>query len=405
MNFDETLNYIHSLGNSGRPAGLERITKLLSALGNPQDSFRAVHIAGTNGKGSVSAMLSSVFRESGLKTGLFISPYITDFCERIQIGGVPIAKEDLIRLSSRVKGTGIDVGEFEFITAVGFLHFAENGCDIAVIETGLGGRMDATNTLKNVDVAVITKIGLDHTALLGDTIEKIAEEKCGIVHHFKTVSAPAGDEVKRVIQKHCKNAIFPDLTALKIKKSDLSGSTYIYKGKEYTISLPGIHQIENALVAAETVTAGGYHIEYDILYSALKKTTFPARLEVLQKSPPIVLDGAHNADGAAALAKFMKPYTGKITAIIGMMADKDFEQVCAVTLPLCKNAVAVTVPNLPRALSAEVLCRTAQKYCECSPAESIVAALALAKEKAGENPIFIFGSLYLASAVKIYFDN
>ena len=177
MNYQETLNYIHSLGMFSHRAGLERITAALEILGNPQNQFDAVHIAGTNGKGSVVAFVSSVFRKAGLKTAVFVSPYIVNFRERIQINGEYISEGDLCRLSQRVIETGVSLTEFEFITAVAFLYFAEQKCDIAVIETGLGGRLDATNTLTRKKASVITKIGLDHTLVLGGTIKKIAAEK------------------------------------------------------------------------------------------------------------------------------------------------------------------------------------------------------------------------------------
>lgn len=401
MNYNESVSYIHSLGNFNRPATLERITKLLSALGNPQESFKAIHIAGTNGKGSVSAMLSSVFREAGLKTGLFISPYVIDFRERIQVNGEYIPEQTLAYLSDMVKATRIDVSEFEFITAVGFLYFARMGCDVAVIETGLGGRLDATNTLSKVDVAVITKIGLDHTKLLGDTLESIAEEKCGIIHGFKTVSAPLQHpDVRRVIEKHCKTAVFPDLERLRILFSDINGNSFIYKEREYKTKLAGLHQIHNALTVIETLDTGGYNIPYPVIYKGIEKACFPARIEVISKRPLVILDGAHNPDGAAALAEFMKPYSDRITAIVGVMQDKDYKDLLKITLPHCKNAVALAVPDMPRSLPADELCKAVAEYCSCTAAKDANTALLTAKSLAGENPIFVFGSLYLACALR-----
>jgi dihydrofolate synthase/folylpolyglutamate synthase len=188
MNYNETLDYIHSLGNFSLPPTLDRIKTVLKKLGNPQKRIKAIHIAGTNGKGSVSAMMASVFKEAGYKTGLFISPYIIEFTERIQINGEYIKKESLCEFAQRVKETGIALTEFEFITALAFLYFAEQKIDILICETGLGGRLDATNSLENKIATVITKIGIDHTAILGDTIEKIAAEKCGILRDCSTIS-------------------------------------------------------------------------------------------------------------------------------------------------------------------------------------------------------------------------
>ena len=203
MNYEETLNYIHSLGNFSKPPTLERIKAVLAKLGNPQNNFKAIHIAGTNGKGSVSAMLSKAFILSRYKTALFISPFIIDFCERIQINSEFISRENLCKYAEIIKSTNIELTEFEFITAVAFLYFSEQNCEIGIIETGLGGRLDATNTMDNVIANVITKIGLDHTAILGDTIEKITNEKCGIIKNcpvITTVNQPS--EALSVLEKY-----------------------------------------------------------------------------------------------------------------------------------------------------------------------------------------------------------
>ena len=190
LNYNETLQYIHSLGNFSLPAGLERIKEVLSKLGNPQNSFKSIHIAGTNGKGSVTTMVSSVFMKAGYKTGTFISPFIIDFRERIQINGEYIFQEDLVTYAERIKKTETKLTEFEFVTALAFLYFREKEIDVLVCETGLGGRFDATNTLENLYCTVITKIGLDHTAVLGESIEKITEEKCGILRKCPAVTSP-----------------------------------------------------------------------------------------------------------------------------------------------------------------------------------------------------------------------
>ena len=188
MNYEETLNYIHSLGNFSKPATLERIKSVLQKLGNPQNNFKAIHIAGTNGKGSEAAMLTKTFSLAGYKTGLYISPFIIDFRERIQLNGEFISHNDICKFAEIVKSTNTELTEFEFITAVAFLYFSQQNCDIAIIETGLGGRLDATNTLGNVIANVITKIGLDHTAILGDTIQKITAEKCGIIKNCPVIT-------------------------------------------------------------------------------------------------------------------------------------------------------------------------------------------------------------------------
>lgn len=403
MNYKETIDYIHSLGMFSHPAGLDRIKKVLGALSNPQDKFPAIHIAGTNGKGSVSVMIASILKNAGYKVGLFTSPYIVDFRERITVNGEFISKEDLCRLSETVKATGISVTEFEFITAVGFLYFKEQGCDVVVAETGLGGRLDATNTLSNVLVSVITKIGIDHSSILGDTLEKIAEEKCGIIKNSKTVTVCGQPpEALKVIKNHNPSTVIPEMA--NILSSDIEGNAFIYKGEEYTVSLSGEYQVENALAAIEAINLCGLNVSPNRIKTGLTQAFIPARMEILSKDPLIILDGAHNPDGAQVLSSFMENYSGKITAIIGVMQDKNYGKVLSETLKHCSSAVCVTPSDMPRALSGESLSIEAKKHCQdVTVAESLLDAVALAKAKAEDNPIFIYGSLYLASNIRKLF--
>ncbi len=405
MNYLETLNYIHSLGNFSLPPTLDRIKLALEKLGNPQNNFKAIHIAGTNGKGSVSSMLAKTFETAGYKTALFISPFIIDFRERIQICGEFISETDLAYYAQKVKDTGVNLTEFEFIAATAFLYFSDKKCDIGIIETGLGGRFDATNTVENLLASVITKIGLDHTAILGDTIEKITTEKCGIIKNAPVITSfNQSDKAMSVLEDY--NPIVPDKSALKILKSDISGNTYMYKGVEYTTSLIGEYQIENSLIVIETVKNCGINISDETLKFALANTYFPARLEIISKNPLVILDGAHNPDGASALAEFLKGYKGRATAIIGMMKDKDYETVLAQCLPYIYKAVAVTVENVPRTLPADELSKTANKHTNCVVANDYDQAIKILE---GEDIIFVFGSLYLASSIrekiKNYFKN
>lgn len=401
MNYSQTLEFIHSLGNFSRPAGLCRITAAAEALGNPQDNFCSVHIAGTNGKGSVSAMLANVFKAAGYKTGLFISPYIIDFRERIQINGGFISESDLVKYAERVRKIGIDLSEFEFITAAAFSYFSDKKCDMVIAETGLGGRLDATNIL-NSGITVITKIGMDHSAVLGDTVEKIAAEKCGIIKNSPvTVSSyDQPENALRVIENTANRLLIPDKLQLRVISCDESGSTFIYKNKEYCISLAGKHQIENALTAIETAVNSGFEISYETVAKALKETFFPARAEIICEKPLVLLDGAHNPDGAKALAGILAHYAGKVTAVIGMMRDKDSSAVLAATLPFCKAAVAVTVGNMPRSLEAEELAVKARKYCHCVTADSYRDAIEKSYSLAAGEPVFVFGSLYLAGGIR-----
>lgn len=396
MNYLETLNFIHSLGNFSKVASLERIKEVLNKLKNPQNSFKAIHIAGTNGKGSVSSMIANVFTVAGYKTALFISPYIINFRERIQVNGEYISEEDLVIFSQKVIDTKVELTEFEFITAVAFLYFEYMGCEVGIIETGLGGRLDATNTLENKAVSVITKIGLDHTKILGDTIEKITKEKCGIIKKCPTVTSYNQPiEALNILKQY--GSIFPEKENLKILNCDLTGNTYIYKGKEYKTKLIGEHQIENATIAIEAIENSGFDIPYNIIYKGIAQTFFPARLEVMSQKPLVVLDGAHNPDGANSLAEILKKYKGKATAIVGMMKDKDCDEVLNRLLPLCKNAVAVEVSGMPRSLTKDELFQMASSYCPCQMAANYKEAIELV---AKEEVIFVFGSLYLASGIR-----
>lgn len=386
------VDYINSLGKFTLESSLERITDVLCLLGNPQDTFKSVHIAGTNGKGSVCAMVSEALKSSGKRVGTFISPHIVKFNERIKVGDTEIPDTDLNRLSKKIKDTGVELNKFEFITAVAFLYFFEQKIDIAVIETGLGGRLDATNVLKNVDVAVITKIGFDHKEILGNTLSEIANEKCGIIKSAKTVVSPNEDvQVMETVNRYT-TPIVPDKSELQIINSDINGNEFLYKGVTYKTSLAGAHQIENAIIAVETLKL--LKVAEKDIKAGLLSAFMPARLQVLSNSPLTVLDGAHNEDGAKVLANFLKNHQN-ITAVIGVMRDKEYEKVLKNTLPLVKRVICINADNSPRSLSALELKTAAEKYNNnVTLADGPKSALEAAREYGGE--IFIFGSLYLA---------
>ena len=398
MNYNDALNYIHSLEVFGSRPGLERIKELLSALGNPQNDCKFIHVAGTNGKGSVCTMMSYALRSAGYKTGLYISPYVTCFRERIQINGEYIKEESLARLTEKVKNTNIEVTEFEFITAVAFLYFKEENCDVVVLETGLGGRLDATNVIEKPLLSVITGIDMDHTGVLGDTYEKIAHEKCGIIKKGSPVCTTYKQrpEVFSVISGY-KTPVMPDETELLLLKSDLSGNTFIYKGKEHSTALIGEHQVENALLVIEALSNCVLDISYEQIKDGIGKATFPARLEKICNSPTVLLDGAHNPHGAKALEKVISKLGG-VTLIMGMMKDKDCEEVLKILAPYCKSILTVTVNENPRTISASQLATLASKYCaSVTPCENYKDALEKAQ---GKENIVIAGSLYLASAIR-----
>ncbi|MBO4468437.1 MAG: bifunctional folylpolyglutamate synthase/dihydrofolate synthase [Clostridia bacterium] len=401
MNRDETIAYIHSLGKFRFPASLERIKNVCRKLGDPQNAFKSIHIAGTNGKGSTAQMLSNILIKSGFKTGTFISPFIIDFNERIGINGEFISDNDLCLYAEKVKDTGVELNEFEFITAMCFLYFRDKKVDIAVMETGLGGRLDATNVLGDVSVSVITKIGLDHTAVLGDTIEKIAAEKCGIIRRGVPVVTVCNQDEKAlsVIKKHSGDLTVPETP--KILRSDLCGNEFLYRGKKFELSLLGEHQIYNAVTAIEAVGKFSPGIPYEVLKSALFETVFPARLEIVSKEPLVIIDGAHNPDGGQALAKFLETVGQKVTVVCAMMRDKNCHGFIEKTAKYTDLFIATGI-DLPRCLPASELETIAGEYIENTRAISDVKT-ALSEAERTKNPVFVIGSLYLASKVRKYY--
>ena len=255
MNYNEALSYVHSLLVFGSKPGLQRMSRVMAKLGSPQKHLKFIHIAGTNGKGSTATMLSNVYIKAGLRVGLYISPFVTDFRERIQLNGQMIEQNDFAHFAQKVKNTNVTLTEFEFITAAAFCYFAEKQCDIVILETGLGGRLDATNIIEKPLCSVITHISLDHTGVLGDTIEQIATEKCGIIKNrgLTVTDMNQEPEALQVIKSHSGNLIIPSKEDLKILSADIFGNTFIYKGEKYETTLAGLHQVSNAVSVIETV--------------------------------------------------------------------------------------------------------------------------------------------------------
>lgn len=401
MNYNEALNYIHSLPRFCE-AGLHRIESLMTALGNPQDKLRFIHVAGTNGKGSVSAMTASVLQTAGYKTGLFVSPFIVCFRERIQVNGEYISETDLARLATRVKNTGLETNEFEFITAVAFLYYIERGCDVVVLETGLGGRLDATNIIKNPLASVITGIGLDHTEILGETTALIAKEKCGIIKNapvFTTYNQPS--DAMAVIKSY-NNVTVTEKESLTVIEASLNANRFVYRGEEYSLGLIGDYQIENAMLAIDTLLGCGLEVEINDIKTGLQNTSFPARLERVRKNPPVLIDGAHNPHGAHSLLKTVKDIENLIL-VLGMMEDKDCDEFLSIIAPIAKKIITVTVKGNPRTMTAQKLKSKAAAYCsDVVAANDYLEALTLA---GNENPVLIAGSLYLASEIRAVAKN
>ena len=416
MNYTETLSWIHGTERFGSRLGLGRMGRLLHRMGDPHLKVPYIHVAGTNGKGSTTTMIASALTAGGFKTGKFISPYILEFRERMQIDGQMIPEETLAALATRLrpiaeefKAAGDPVTEFELVTVLGLCWFAEQNCDIAVLEVGLGGRLDATNIIPPPVVAVITRIDYDHTAILGDTLSAIAGEKCGIVKRGSTViSYPdqAGEAlsvIRRRAEEENDPLLLPDLSQLTVLSSGLCGSRFCYRGEKYSIPLPGPHQVLNAVTALEALKALSdtrFAVSPQEIAAGFAAARFPARLELLRQSPPVLLDGAHNPNGGRALCDAVKSLgLHDLTAVVGMLRDKDCLPVLQMMAPYCARMIVTTVPN-PRSYPAEEFAGLARSVCprvtvcpDCQEA----ARLALAE---GENGVLVFGSLYLASAVR-----
>lgn len=375
MNFNESVEYIHSLLAFGIKPGLERISMLLEMLGNPQDKLQFVHIAGTNGKGSTSTMVSNMLIASGKKTGLFTSPYVIDFCERIQINGENVDKSIFAECVTQVREKieelnkkDIVITEFEAITVSAFLCFLKAECEYVVLEVGLGGRFDATNVIKEPRAVVITSISLDHIAILGDTIEKIAFEKCGIIKDNVTVitSSNQHNDALKVITETCENKncklIITNPNKTEILDDSLFGTVFAYNENVYKTKLTGNHQIENTVNAIECAKVLG--LNEIAIAQGIENTRMIARMEIVGETPLIIRDGGHNEGCANALYNFLKKYNVQnINMLIGLMADKDVEGYVSKIAPLCKSVVTVT-PSNPRALESEKLKEITEKYCD-----------------------------------------
>ncbi len=400
--YKEALEYIHSLNVFGIKPGLERMQIALELLGNPQDKLQFIHVAGTNGKGSTSTIIAKALEYTGKKVGLYTSPFIIDFRERIQINGEYISENDLSILTQEIIDTKVELTEFEFITALAFLYFQKKSCDIVVLETGLGGRLDATNVIKSPLCCVITKIDYDHTAILGDTIEKIAFEKCGIIKDgSKVVCYPyQNEQAMSVIKKAAPNVVLPSVSELKIDNNVFPNNRFFYKSLEFNTSLCGRYQVYNAITAIEALTAVGVDVSDSSVKQAIFDAFIPARMEVISSAPLVALDGAHNPNGADALCDIMSHYNN-ITAIVGMMADKDVDLFLQKVSMYCENIITVKVESNARSMSAEQLKEKVLRYNKnVFTASNHLDAIHLAKKLSKDNPIFVFGSLYLAGEIR-----
>lgn len=355
MNYNDALEYIHSSPKISKKIGNESLKKVLKKLGSPEQKLDFVHIAGTNGKGSVSAMVSSVLCTANYKTGLFISPYIERFNERISVNNVNISDEELARITDYVKSLlekmEIELSEFALIFVISLIYFAEQSCEVVVLETGLGGRLDATNAIDKSLVSAITSIGLDHTQYLGNTIEEIAKEKAGIIKkNGKVVLYHSPHKnVLEIFRRKCSemNASLA-ICDLPVVFDD----KLIYGSDEYILSLKGDYQYSNGAVCLEIIEKlrdEGFSISKESVKKGLSSTIWPGRFEWL--SPHLLIDGCHNVDGVREFGKSLAKYNEPVTIITGVMSDKDYRSIAEELSKITKNII-ITEPDVPRALSS-----------------------------------------------------
>lgn len=419
MTYEEVLAKIDTYQRFSTKPELERIAALLSLLENPQDKLKFVHVAGTNGKGTTCTLIASVLQKAGYRTGLFLSPHVCDFRERMQFCGEMIPQEELVAAAERVfpaaeqlKRNGLLVNEFELITAIAMLWFAERRCEIVALEVGLGGRFDATNVIQNPLVSVITSISLDHTKILGDTIGQIALEKCGIIKQgCPTVCAPdepadALDVIRSIAGERSSPLTEASEDIFKVGKSDFSGTELQYSGVSLRLPFLGAHQVKNAataLAVLEVLQRSGWKIPITSVREGFLTARLPARLEMLSADPPVLLDGAHNPEGTAALASAIRYYLPgkKIVAVMGMMADKDAAHAVK-NLAGCFCRVIAAAPSSPRAMNAADfadLWRSAGTAAQA--AANFQEALTLAfSALRPDGALVICGSLYLAGDLR-----
>lgn len=418
MTYEEALNYIHSISWKGSVLGLSRIISLMHDLNDVQNKLKVIHVAGTNGKGSTCAMLESILRHAGYRTGLYISPFIERFNERMCVNGKPIPDETLAEITEYVKGFAEKMldhpTEFELITAIAFEYFYRSDCDIVVLEVGMGGRMDCTNVIDTAEVSVITGIALDHVAVLGDTIEKIAAEKAGIIKEGVPVvwgGTHCGAEEVISAKAMQLNAPLskPDYDRLLIGNCNLrTGISFDYKDrKDLAVQLRGSYQPHNAAIVIETIEAlktRGWSVPEESVRKGIAATTWRARFELLSDDPIAVYDGGHNLEGVTAAAECIRLYFGeqKVVLLTGVMEDKDYMSMADVLSPLVSNVVTVTPDNL-RSLPANRYADVYQQrginaYAADSIPEGVARAVTIARETSA--PLIMLGSLYMYGDVK-----
>lgn len=430
MTYDESLDYIYSLRKVQKSPDHERIRALLNFLGNPEKELSFVHVVGTNGKGSVSGALSQIFMSASYRTGLFTSPFVIEFGERIQVDGKYIPRESICFVTEKIRSY-VDKAEenmkptvFEFITAMAFYHFAKEKCDIVILEAGIGGEHDSTNVISAPLACVFTSVSLDHTEMLGDTVEKIADEKCGIIKPGACVVSypfesggigftPQSSQAAKVIEKRAKEKdcplSVPKTDEVKILKRSIGGSVFTYKDMTLETSLCADHQIANMLTAAETALVlleKGEKITKADIEKGIRNFFIPCRMEKISYDPLIILDGGHNEGCMRALTDMINSFLRgkKITLLMASMKDKEYEKGISLLAPLCENTVFTCVDTL-RGEKTEVLRQYAERYCKNTFSEedaekAFRKALSLTDK---DGVLIVCGSFYLVSDIRKIF--
>lgn len=412
MDYAMAMNYIEEKNKLGSIPGLVNVKELLLRLGNPQNQLKCLHIAGTNGKGSIFAYVESILMENGYKVGRYISPTIFDYRERFSINGEYISEDKLSELMERVADVVDEMTEegvynptaFEIETAIAFLYFLDEQVDFALIECGMGGSMDATNVIEHPLVTVMASISMDHMQYLGNTIEVITKNKAGIMRQDGiTVAYPQKSEVEKILSDHAEkinnHITYADTDDLSFVDMDVNGTEFIYKNEKFYIKLLGKRQVYNAITAVEvlnTLSSIGVTIKRKSIMDGLKKTYWPGRMTKACDNPQMYVDGAHNEAAWEFLREGVKKYftNRKIIYIIGVLKDKEYELMVDILSDTMDYCIAVTPDNkrgLPKEVLLELLSR---KNIPCKPALSAEDAISMAKEKAGKDGVIIVsGSL------------
>ena len=418
MTTREAIDYIENYGWSKTRLGLDRTRTLLALMGNPQKQLRFIHVAGSNGKGSTCAMLDAILRAAGFRVGLYTSPYISDFCERIRVNGQNIPGEHLARITEAVRihadSMADHPSQFELVTAIAMVYFYEQGCDLVVLETGMGGTLDSTNVIDTPEAALITNIGLEHTRYLGNTLSEIASAKAGIIKSgCECICYEIEPEALQVIQSVCADQQVPltiaDFSEARCLESSLDGQRFCYHGREYRLALLGSHQIRNAVMVLRTVEVlrrKGFKISDKAVNEGLRNVRWPARMEVLSHSPLFILDGGHNPQCAEALATSIRELLPdrQVVFVAGVLSDKDYPAILSYLIPLAQKFICLT-PRSSRALPArELAAYLAGKNVPATACDDVRTGIEKASQTAGSNGCIVaFGSLYLAGMVRDLF--